>query len=87
MLGAAVGNALIVQRSVVYAATGAGQLLFYAAAVLGMWTGARVLRIPAFLLRSNVAILTAWLRFAAGERITLWDPSDRLTVLPPTASR
>jgi glycosyltransferase involved in cell wall biosynthesis len=87
MAGAAVGNALIVQRSVVYAATGAGQLLFYAAAVLGMWTGARVLRIPAFLLRSNIAILTAWVRFAAGERITLWDPSDRLTVLPPTVSR
>jgi len=87
MAGAAVGNALIVQRSVVYAATGAGQLLFYTAAVLGMWTGARVLRIPAFLLRSNLAILTAWVRFAAGERITLWDPSDRLTVLPPTVSR
>jgi len=87
MAGAAVVNALIVQRSVVYAATGAGQLLFYTAAVLGMWTGARVLRIPAFLLRSNLAILTAWVRFAAGERITLWDPSDRLTVLPPTVSR
>ena len=87
MLGAAVGNALIVQRSVVYAAAGAGQLLFYATALLGVWTGARVLRIPAFLLRSNIAILTAWVRFAAGERITLWDPSDRLTVLPPAASR
>jgi glycosyltransferase involved in cell wall biosynthesis len=87
MLGAAVGNVLLVQRSVVYAATAVGQLLFYAAAVLGVWTGARVLRIPAFLLRSNIAILTAWVRFAAGERITLWDPSDRLTVPPPTASR
>jgi hypothetical protein len=52
-----------------------------------VWTGARVLRIPAFLLRSNIAILTAWVRFAAGERITLWDPSDRLTVPPPAASR
>jgi glycosyltransferase involved in cell wall biosynthesis len=87
MIGAAAGNALIVSRSFVYAAACAGQLLFYAAAVLGVWTGARGLRIPAFLLRSNLAILTAWVRFAAGERITLWDPSDRLTVLPPTASR
>jgi glycosyltransferase involved in cell wall biosynthesis len=87
MLGAAVGNVLLVHRSVVYAATAVGQLLFYAAAALGVWTGARVLRIPAFLLRSNIAILTAWVRFAAGERITLWDPSDRLTVPPPAASR
>jgi glycosyltransferase involved in cell wall biosynthesis len=87
MLGAAVGNVLLVHRSVVYAAIAVGQLLFYAAAVLGVWTGARVLRIPAFLLRSNIAILTAWVRFAAGERITLWDPSDRLTVPPPAASR
>ena len=38
---------------------------------LGVWTGARALRIPAFLLRSNAAILIAWLRFARGERITL----------------
>jgi glycosyltransferase involved in cell wall biosynthesis len=87
MIGAAVGNALLVRQSAFYAATFAGQLLFYAAAILGAWSGARALRIPAFLLRSNVAVLTAWIRFATGERITSWDPSERLATLPPVSAR
>jgi hypothetical protein len=32
-------------------------------------------------------VLTAWLRYARGERITRWDPSDRLAALPQTGAR
>jgi glycosyltransferase involved in cell wall biosynthesis len=87
LIGAAVANALLARQSAFYAAVFAGQLLFYAAAVLGAWTGARALRMPAFLLLSNVAILTAWVRYAAGERITFWDPSDRPAGLPHASAR
>jgi glycosyltransferase involved in cell wall biosynthesis len=87
MIGAAAGNALIVQRSAVYAAALAVQVLFYASALFGASTGARALRIPAFLLLSNTAVLTAWVRFVTGERITFWDPSERMAAQPPTVSR
>ena len=78
---------LLVQRSVVYAATGAGQLLFYAAALLGVWTGAPSVAHSGVSAAVQRRDSDRVVRFAAGERITLWDPSDRLTVLPPAASR
>jgi hypothetical protein len=86
MIGAAAANAVLVSRSVFYELTLGAQAAFYAAALAGMWTGAQALRIPAFLLSSNAAILVAWFRFASGERITCWHPSDRLTTLPQTGS-
>jgi glycosyltransferase involved in cell wall biosynthesis len=86
MIGAAAANAMLVSRSTVYQLAFGAQAAFYAAAVAGVWTGAQALRIPAFLLSSNVAILIAWLRFASGERITSWTPSERLTRLPQTGS-
>jgi len=82
MIGAAAGNAGLLSRSVFYQLTFDAQIAFYAAAVAGVWTGASALRIPAFLLSSNAAILLAWLRFASGERMTCWHPSERLTTLP-----
>ena len=84
MIGAAAGNAELLSRSVFYQLTFGAQAVFYAAAVAGVWTGAQALRIPAFLLSSNTAILIAWLRFASGERITCWHPSERLAALPQT---
>jgi glycosyltransferase involved in cell wall biosynthesis len=87
MLAALVANALLMFRSPVYAATMAMQGVFYSAAVAGLWTGAPRLRIPAFLLVANVAVLIAWLRFARGERISMWNPSERLATLPETPAR
>jgi hypothetical protein len=82
MIGAAAGNAVLVSHSVFYQVTFGAQVAFYAAAVAGEWTGAQALQIPAFLLSSNAAVLIAWLRFASGERIICWTPSERLTTLP-----
>jgi len=82
MIGAAAGNAGLLSQSVFYQFTFGAQIAFYAAAVAGVWTGAAALRMPAFLLSSNAAILIAWLRFASGERMTTWCPSERLTTLP-----
>jgi Glycosyl transferase family 2 len=87
MVAAAVSNVLLLQRSAVYAAAFALQVAFYAAAAVGVWTNARALRIPSFLLLSHAAILVAWWRFACGERITYWTPSRRLATLPPLKPR
>ncbi len=87
MIVACLSNALLVSRSPVYRATFVLQLGFYAAALGGVWTGFRVLRIPSFLLMVNLAILTAWFRYARGERITSWSPSERMRALPQTDSR
>jgi len=87
MIVACLSNALVISRSPVYLATFVVQLGFYAAALGGLWTGFRVLRIPSFLLMVNLAILTAWFRYARGERITSWNPSERMRALPQTGSR
>jgi GT2 family glycosyltransferase len=87
MIAAAVSNAALVSRSTFYAAAFAAQAAFYVAAVVGVSTGIRALRIPAYLLASNRAILIAWLRFTAGDRMTLWTPSERVAALPQTGSR
>jgi glycosyltransferase involved in cell wall biosynthesis len=87
MVAAVVSNAVLMWRSTFYTVALAGQAAFYAAAVIGAWTGLGALRIPAYLLVSNGAILIAWLRFAAGDRMTSWTPSDRIAALPQTGSR
>jgi glycosyltransferase involved in cell wall biosynthesis len=87
MIAAAAANALLLGESWVYTATFAAQVAFYAAAAAGLFTGARALRIPSFLLRSHAAILIAWWRFACGERMTQWTPSSRLAALPTVESR
>src|SRR6266481_3850604 len=66
MIVACLSNALLVSRSPVYLASFVVQVGFYAAALGGLWTGFRVLRIPSFLLIVNLAILTAWFRYARG---------------------
>lgn len=91
MVTAAISNGLLVAsleiqgadgaRPVFYLVTLGLQLGFYVAAVVGL-TGARALRIPAYFCLTNFAILAAWFRFARGERITTWKPSERLQALP-----
>ena len=87
MIGAALGNAALLNAAAFYRLTFAAQLAFYATALTGIWTAAPVLRIPAFLVTSNTAILIAWLRFARGERAASWTPSERLTTLPEIGPR
>jgi hypothetical protein len=87
MVAAIVANALLLRAWWLYGAAFAVQLAFYATAALGVCTGARALRLPAFVLQSHVAILVAWWRFARGERITQWTPSSRLAALPTVEPR
>jgi len=77
MVVAAVTNAMLVSRSAVYRIAFAGQIAFYGMAAAGL-AGVRRFRVTAFLVSANVAILTAWLRYVRGDRITRWDPSERL---------
>jgi hypothetical protein len=87
MVVALVSNVVLVSPSSLYMVTLAIQCGFYAAAAVGLWTRAPLLRIPAYLLLANFAVLTAWLRFARGERIATWNPSSRLAALPQTGAR
>ena len=87
MVAAAISNLGLASHSALYSATLLLQCVFYTAALVGLRTGARTLRIPAYLLLANCAVLMAWLRFARGERIALWNPSDRLTALPQAGAR
>lgn len=87
MAAAAAAGAALAPQSTFYAVLFRAQLVFYAAALVGLATGAAKLRLPAYLLLTNGAILNAWLRFACGERMTCWAPSDRVTPLPHASSR
>jgi len=80
-------NAALVFHSDLYLATMAAQFAFYAAAAGGIRTRSPILKVPAFFLIVNVAIATAWLRYARGERMTTWDPSERMRALPQTSTR
>jgi len=77
LIAAAVTNAILAADSRLYLAMLVLQAFFYAAAAAGIRSGAACLRIPAFLVSSNVAVLAAWIRFARGDRVTWWDPSER----------
>jgi hypothetical protein len=80
-------NAALVFDSQVYLMTMAAQLALYAAAVAGILTRSPWLRVPTFFLVVNAAIATAWLRYARGERMTTWEPSERISALPQTSTR
>lgn len=85
MIGAFLSNLVAIDESALYAITFVLQCAFYAAAAGGFWTGARVLTIPMFVVVANLGVLTAWLRYAKGERIASWSPSRRVTALPQLA--
>jgi glycosyltransferase involved in cell wall biosynthesis len=87
MIAAMVSNLLLVSHSPLYGATMLLQCGFYTAALAGTWTRASWLRIPAYLLRSNLGVLVAWFRFACGERIAMWNPSERLGLPPQVGAR
>jgi hypothetical protein len=87
MVAALVANLMLASRSPFYRVTLFLQTVFYLAALVGLRTDARILRLPSFLCVANFAVLMAWLRFARGERIALWSPSNRVSTLPPTSAR
>ena len=87
MLAAVLSNLLVLARSPFYVATLILQCAFYAAAVAGLRTGASSLRIPAYLLLANIGVLIAWFRFVRGERMAVWNPSERLATLPSVGTR
>lgn len=86
MIAAFASNWFLVAQSPFYAATFLIQCAFYAAALGGLWTGAPALKIPMFFLVANLGVLTAWLRYARGERLASWSPSQRTTALPQLAA-
>jgi glycosyltransferase involved in cell wall biosynthesis len=79
MIVAAVANVALAATSAFYLGVLGLQAAFYTAALWGIWRGTRALRVPAFLLVANVAVLVAWARFARGDRFTSWTPSRRLS--------
>lgn len=84
LIAAVLANAILASTSSLYGAAVLLQSAFYAAAAAGLWSRNRVLRIPAFFVLSNIGVLTAWARYARGDRITTWTPSERLQSLPTT---
>lgn len=54
------------------------QAIFYILALLGMREKlAKSLKLPAFFVLTNLAILKAWYMYVKGERLLLWEPSKR----------
>lgn len=74
-------NGLLATQSPGWVAMLGAQLGFYAA-IAGGWVGNRSLRIPYYFFVANLAILIAWCRYARGERMVSWNPSERPASLP-----
>jgi glycosyltransferase involved in cell wall biosynthesis len=82
MIGAILSNWFLIGHSVFYGATFLMQAAFYIAALVGAWTGAPALKVPMFFVVANLGVLTAWLRYLRGERLSTWTPSQRVSALP-----
>jgi glycosyltransferase involved in cell wall biosynthesis len=82
MLTAFASNAVLAPQSAFYLMAFLAQTGWYLAALAGLYINAGVLKVPAFLLAANVAVFVAWMRHAAGDRITAWTPSERMRALP-----
>jgi glycosyltransferase involved in cell wall biosynthesis len=88
MIVAAFSNAVLAIHSSFYSAVLLVQMGFYIAALAGWWWPRwRLLKVPSFLLVANLAVLTAWIRYARGDRMTVWTPSERISALPHTSVR
>jgi glycosyltransferase involved in cell wall biosynthesis len=87
MIGAILANMWLLGTSPIYTATMALQIVFYATALAGAWTGDAILKVPAYLVVANFGVLTAWVRYAKGERFAVWNPSKRVSSLPQARIR
>lgn len=74
-------NALLIAGSAFYLLLFILQCGFYVFGLVGLWANLRIAesvgKIPAFFLLANVSILNAWYRYARGERMVSWSPSER----------
>ena len=81
LLSAFTTNIALATDSLVYSVLLVGQVGFYTAAI---WVWKRplppasaVLKIPAYFLAVNAAIVLAWWRYFRGQRLVMWTPSQR----------
>jgi glycosyltransferase involved in cell wall biosynthesis len=81
MILAFFSNAILIPRSGVYLYAFIFQLAFYTVALGGIWINRssmkNILKIPSFFVLVNLSILNAWYRYARGERMVRWNPSER----------
>ena len=74
-------NVFLLSDSVVYLYTFSAQLIFYLFGLWGIWfrlhSKASIVKLPTFFILVNLSILYAWCRYARGERMTWWSPSQR----------
>ena len=82
MIVALATSAILASASPLYLGLCAAQVTFYGAALAGIFRPSPRLRIPSFFVAANVAVLVAWCRFACGERMVTWHPSQRASALP-----
>jgi glycosyltransferase involved in cell wall biosynthesis len=79
---ALISNGILAVRNTVLLYCLIIQLLFYAAALVGILGGKKasttiVVKIPHFFVVVNASILVAWIKYARGDRLTMWAPSVR----------
>lgn len=81
LIAAFISNAVLACNNFVFQLLFVGQLLFYVCAISGIifpvLSRLPFIKIPAFFVMANAAILIAWLRFLKGDRIITWQPSAR----------
>ncbi len=81
LLTALCSNLVLVGDGWLYFIVFATQLLFYGTAMVGWKKRAscfnRLSKIPSYFVTVNAAILVAWWRFLSGQRVVMWNPSER----------
>ena len=87
MIAALGSNAALASQSPLYFTTFLMQSAFYAAALCGLVAQVPALKIPTFLFVANLGVLVAWVRFARGDRIVCWSPSERVSPLGEASTR
>lgn len=74
-------NALLAPASLLYLALFVGQCSFYAIGLAGLSRRVvsrhALVRVPAFFVLVTASTMHAWYRYARGERIMMWAPSER----------
>ncbi|MCM8792741.1 MAG: glycosyltransferase family 2 protein [Candidatus Omnitrophica bacterium] len=74
-------NALLIWKSNLFLVLFLGQVVFYGAALWGRikvdGSNGNFLKIPTYFLMVNASILIAWWRYFKGQRVIMWNPSER----------
>ncbi len=81
LLGVFLANIPLLSLSPLFIATFAAQVTFHGLAIYSILRPpalqSPVLRLPAYLLMTHLAIVVAWYRYCRGERYLAWNPSRR----------